>query len=129
MLKKRVATGAAAFCRRFLATVSVAAVAVTGPAAFGASSASAAEPTAGTTVTMSAASGPINCNPGELRGKANYHTQRAADYQILLARELLKENPDKEKVARYDKMVKAHQKKADEYHAKADRCLDAEQNQ
>jgi hypothetical protein len=111
---------------RFLVAASVAVVTVTGPAAFGASSASAAEPGA---MSVSAASGPINCNPGELRGKANYHTQRAADYQILLARELLKENPDKEKVAHYDKMVKAHQKKADEYHVKADRCLDADKNQ
>lgn len=111
---------------RFLVTASVAAVAVTGPAAFGASSASAAEAAA---IPVSAAFGPINCNPGELRGKANYHTQRAADYQILLARELLKENPDKEKVTHYDKMVKAHKKKADEYHAKADRCVDADKNQ
>jgi hypothetical protein len=111
---------------RCLVAASVAAVAVTGPAALGASSASAAEDAAR---SVSAASGPIDCNPGELRGKANYHTQRAADYQILLAGELLKENPDKEKVAHYDKMVKAHKKKADEYHAKADRCLDADKNQ
>jgi hypothetical protein len=114
---------------RFLTTVSLAAVAVIGPAAFGASSASAAEPAAGTTLSVSTGSGPIDCNPGELRGKANHHTQRAVDYQILLVRELRKENPDKEKVAHYDKMVKTHQKKADEYHAKADRCLDADKNQ
>jgi hypothetical protein len=111
---------------RFLVAASVAVVAVTGPAAFGASSASAAEPAA---TSVSAASGPFKCNPGELRGKANHHMQRAADYQILLVRELSKENPDKEKVAHYDKMVKAHKKKADEYHAKADRCLDADKNQ
>jgi hypothetical protein len=75
---------------------------------------------------VAAASGPIQCNPVELRGKANRHTQKAVDYQILLSRELLKQNPDKKKVAHYDKMVKAHKKKADEYHAKADRCLEAD---
>jgi hypothetical protein len=112
---------------RFLATISVAAVAVTGQAAFGASSVSAAEPAAGHAV--SAASGPIECSPGQLRGKANRHTQKAAEYQILLARELVKENPDKQKIAHYEKMVKAHKKKADEYHAKADRCLDADKRQ
>jgi hypothetical protein len=111
---------------RFLATVTVAAVAVAGPTVLGGSAASAAEPSAGTVLSGSTVSGPINCNPAELQAKANMHAQKAADYQILLNNELLKENPSKKKVAHYDKMVKAHQQKADEYRAKVKRCEDTD---
>jgi hypothetical protein len=40
----------------------------------------------------------------------------------------LKANPDQQKVDHYDKKVKAHKQKADEYRARAAQCEDAERN-
>lgn len=84
------------------APVAVVAVAMTGPTAFGAASASTAQAPAVAAVAASALSGPIECNPEELRAQANLPIQRAADCQIHVSDELLKENPDPKQVEPYE---------------------------
>jgi hypothetical protein len=75
-------------------------------------------------VSGSTVAGPISCNPAELQAKADAHSRKAAQYQILLDNELSKTNPNPKNVAHYDKMVPAHKQKAEAYRAKAQQCED-----